>query len=243
MIRPVRKSSGNRLTAMMQVRNEADRYLDTVLRCLSEFVDDVVIVDDASTDGTPDLCRDFKKVVKLVVLPESQFRREWNLRSLLWDVAVSTHPDWLLAVDADELYEDRAKEEIRALIDQDQYDWVAFRMFDMWGGLTHYREDEHWNLHKRYTVTLVRFLPGYHYFFPPMDLHVPRVPLSYGPLPGLCSPIRIKHLGWVGPREYLQQKYERYMALDPDGRWGSLAQYRSILEPNPRLVEWREDGE
>ncbi|MDI3257380.1 MAG: glycosyltransferase family 2 protein [Kyrpidia sp.] len=242
MMRPVRKASGNRLTAMMQVRNEADRYLETVLRELSEFVDDIVVVDDASSDGTPDLCRRFKKVSNLVILSESLFGREWMLRSLLWKVAVSTDPDWLLAVDADEVYEDRAKERLRGLIDQDRYDWVGFRMFDFWGGMTHYREDEHWNLHRRHMVTLVRFLPGYHYFFPKMDLHVPRIPLSYRVLPGYRSELRIKHFGWVGSPEQLRRKYERYVALDPEGRFGNADQYRSILDPNPRLVEWKEDG-
>lgn len=242
-MRAVRKSRGNRLTAMMQVRNEADRYLSTVLEDLSQFVDDIVIVDDASTDGTPQLCRSFSKVVKLVVLTESHFGREWKLRELLWRVAVSTGPDWLLALDADEIFEDRAKDRIRALIDQDRYDWVGFRIFDFWGGFTHYREDEHWNLHRRFTPVLVRYLPGFHYVYPPMDLHVPRIPLTYAALPGTCSDLRIKHFGWAGTAEERRRKYERYRALDPEGRWGCDAQYRSVLDPNPRLVEWREEGE
>lgn len=241
-MRPVRKASGNRLTAMMQVRNEADRYLPMVLSELSEFVDDIVIVDDASTDKTPEVCRSFRKVRKLVVLTESLFGREWELRALLWRVAVAEEPDWLLAVDADEVYEDRAKEAVRTLIDQDRFDWVGFRIFDFWGGTTHYREDEHWNLHLRHTVTLVRYLPGYHYFFPPMDLHAPRIPLSYAALPGIRTELRVKHFGWAESEEQRRRKYERYLALDPEGKWGRLEQYRSILDPNPRLLPWKEDA-
>lgn len=130
---PLRKTAGNRLTAMMQVRNEAGRYLEQVLEELSEFVDDIVVVDDGSTDHTAQLCRSFAKVTKLVTLETSLFNREWELRQILWDLAVSTNPDWLLSVDADEFYEEAAKREMRRLIDQDVYDWVSFRLFDFWG--------------------------------------------------------------------------------------------------------------
>jgi len=60
-----RKEHDNKLTAMMQVRNEADRYLREVLNDLSEYVDEIVIVDDASTDDTVRVCRSYAKVVSL----------------------------------------------------------------------------------------------------------------------------------------------------------------------------------
>ena len=161
---PLRKTFGNRLTAMLQVRNECGRYLEQVLKELSEFVDDIVIVDDASTDKTVELCRSCSKVTRLVSLETSLFGREWELRRMLWELAISTKPDWLLSVDADEFYEEQAKREMRRLIDQDVYDWVSFRLFDFWGGTTHYREDEHWNIHKKHTRTLVRYLPPFYYF-------------------------------------------------------------------------------
>ncbi|WP_018131910.1 glycosyltransferase [Effusibacillus pohliae] len=237
----IRKSQDNRLTAMLQVRNEADRYLPMVLDQLSQFVDDIVIVDDASTDGTVRLCKSYQKVTRLIELTESHFDREWELRSLLWQVAVSTSPDWLLAVDADEVYEDRVKEQIAGLINQDQFDWVGFRFYDFWGGLTHYRDDALWNIHRRHTMTLVRYLPGYHYFYPKLMHHCPRLPLSYCVLPGHRSDLRVKHLGWAGSEEERYQKYLRYLSIDPDGIWGSLAHYQSILDPNPNLVEWKEE--
>jgi glycosyltransferase involved in cell wall biosynthesis len=237
----IRKASGNRITAMLQVRNEADRYLDTVLRELSEYVDDIVVVDDASTDGTVKLCRSFPKVKSLVELSESHFGREADLKVLLWQAACAEGPDWLLAVDADELFEDRIKQEIRSIVDQDRYDWAAFRMYDFWGGTTHYREDALWQLHKRHTVALVRYMPGYYYFYPSINHHVPRVPLTYNALPGHQSDIRIKHYGWAGSEEDRRSKYLRYRTFDPGSRLGNAAQYESILDPHPRLVEWKED--
>lgn len=238
---PVRKSTGNRLTAIMQVHNEADRFLEDVLKDLSEFVDDIVIVDDASTDDTVKLCRSFPKVKKLVVLQESKFRREWELREYLWHFACSSEPDWLISVDADEFYEDKAKTHMRELINQDQYDWVGFRFFDFWGGPTHYRDDTHWGIHRRHTRTLVRYMPDYYYYYPPMDHHVPRLPLSYSALPGFLAELRVKHFGWAVSKEERYRKYLRYMERDPKGEWGSLDHYRSILDENPTLVAWKEE--
>ncbi|BFH62202.1 glycosyltransferase [Paenibacillus azoreducens] len=238
----IRKKKDNRLTAVMQVRNEEEGMLEQVLEDLSGFVDDIVIVDDASTDGTVKLCRRFSKVGHLLILPHTHFDREWLLRKQLWELVCSTDPDWILSVDADEIYEDKAKSLMRDLMNQDQFDWVGFRLFDFWGGTTHYREDEHWQIHRRHTRTLVRYIPGYYYFYPQMDHHVPRLPLSYAALPGFLAELRVKHYGWAVSREKLIEKYERYMRRDPEGIWGNLQQYRSILDKNPTLVEWREEG-
>ncbi|MEC0371483.1 glycosyltransferase [Paenibacillus chibensis] len=240
-LKRIRKAKDNRLTAVMQVRNEEEGMLEEVLEDLSRYVDEIAIVDDASTDETVALCRKYPKVKHLMTLPQSHFDREWLLRKQLWELACSTDPDWILAVDADEIYEDKAKAHMRELMDQDQFDWVGFRLFDLWGDRTHYREDEHWQIHRRHTRTLVRYIPGYHYFYPPMDHHVPRLPLSYAALPGFLAELRVKHYGWAVSREKLNEKYARYMERDPDGRWGSLAQYRSILDDNPRLVEWSDE--
>ncbi|MHA7579129.1 glycosyltransferase [Paenibacillus vandeheii] len=240
-VRRVRKSQDNKLTAMLQVRNERGRYLEEVLDDLSEFVDEIVIVDDASTDGTPDICRAYPKVVRLEVLEKPLFAEEWRLRNALWQAAVGTSPDWLLSVDADELYSTEAKKAIRALINQDHSDWIAFRFYDMWGGRNHYREDDLWGLHRRHTASLVRYMPGYPYFYPQQNHHVPRLPLPCTVLPGISTELKVQHLGWAGSLEDRVRKYLRYKRIDPHGEWGSLEHYESILDPEPRLIPWKEE--
>ncbi|WP_127588257.1 glycosyltransferase family 2 protein [Paenibacillus koleovorans] len=240
MIRRVRKTSGNKLTAIMQVRNEASRFLPLVLEELCTFVDEIVVVDDHSTDRTAEVCRACPKVVKLVTLEDSLFAQEWELRTLLWQTAAATEPDWLLSVDADELYERKAREYIPHLINQDRVDWFSFRFYDFWGGTTHYRDDALWTLHKRQYISLVRFFPEFPYWYPKKDHHMSRLPPACYMFRGEHTALRVKHLGWAGSLEDRVRKYLRYKKMDPDGRWGSLAQYESILDLEPNLVEWQE---
>ncbi|PFG12718.1 glycosyltransferase family 2 protein [Bacillus sp. es.036] len=239
-MQPVRKTSENTLTALLQVRNEEGRYLNEVLSELSDYVDDMVIVDDASTDRTVEICQSFPKVKEIIPLPQSQFNREWELRSTLWREGCKYEPDWVLAIDADEVFESSFKTHVRDLINQDQFDWVSFRMYDFWGGRTHYREDEFWNLHRHHTMMLVRYLPDFPYYYIQQDHHVNRLPLSYGALTGYLSDIRVKHYGWAGDESDRKRKYDRYMSIDPEGKWGNLQHYKSILDPFPNLVEWEE---
>lgn len=226
---------------MIQVRNEENRYLHEVLKQLSDVADAIVAVDDASEDRTLEILRSYPKVIRIQRTRESLFREEWKLRLMLWTTAAATHPDWILCLDADEILEHTAVSQIRQLMNQDQYDWVGFRFFDMWGSRSHYREDEHWNSHKKHTMALVRYLPDYHYFYPAMQHHVPRFPASCYCLNGLSSDLRVQHLGWAGNSEERMEKYKRYKELDPDGYWGSIKQYESILDPSPRLLEWKEE--
>ncbi|SEU20235.1 hypothetical protein [Paenibacillus sp. NFR01] len=239
---PLRKISGNRLTAMLRLQHEPGRYLEQLLEELSEFVDDIVILNDGGTDSAVRLCQSFAKVSRLEPPGRGVPEREPERSRALWELAVSTGPDWLLQVRPDEFYEEAAKREMRRLINQDVYDWVGFRIYDFWGGSTHYRDDDHWNRHTRHTRTLVRYLPDYHYFFPGesagqgndgRDLNGSlsekacggpdslRLPLSYAALPGFLAELRIKHYGWALPPEALRRKAERWLRFAPGGDGGS----------------------
>jgi len=50
----------------------------------------------------------------------------------------------------------------------------------------------------------------------------------------------VKHLGWASPADRLK-KYQRYMELDPEGKFGIIEQYKSILDPHPNLIKWEEE--
>ncbi|MFZ5828403.1 MAG: glycosyltransferase [Bacillota bacterium] len=236
----VRKGRQNRVVLSMLVRNEADRYLRQVLSHAASYVDAVLILDDASTDQSAALCHDLLhgREHQIVTLPASGFHREHELRQKQWELALTMEPDWILCLDADELFEERIRRDLRDLVNQGRFDAVAFRLYDFWDE-AHYREDRWWRAHQFYRPFLVRPLPELEASWPARDQHCGRFPTAVARLPALQSPVRLKHLGWSRPEDR-QRKYQRYMQLDPDGRFGIREQYHSILDPNPHLVRWIE---
>lgn len=234
----VRKTRGNKVTLSMLVRNEADRYLRRVLEHAASYVDSAVIVDDGSTDNSVQVCREALQGIphQIVTLAQSQFHREHQLRRKQWELTVATRPDWILNLDADERFEDRIRTEIRSVINQDQFDMVGFRLYDMWDE-EHYREDQYWQAHQIYRPFLVRYVPGMSDEWQETDQHCGRFPKSIAMLSSVGSQVRLQHYGWANPVDR-RRKYDRYMQLDPDAKHGVLGQYHSILDPTPRLVRW-----
>ncbi|NPV29187.1 MAG: glycosyltransferase [Firmicutes bacterium] len=238
----VAKPRGNRITLAMVVRNEADRYLRIVLNQAKHIVDEAVIIDDCSTDDTPDLIRETIKddiPLRLICNKEPLFENnESRLRQVLWEETIKSRPDWILCLDADELFEDKAVNTLRQMVNQEEFDYFSFRIYDFWDE-RHYREEPLWSAHLRYYILLVRYQPNFNYTWSQNSLYCGRFPSNIALLPGIQSQLRLKHLGWMNPRDRLV-KYLRYKRLDPDGIYGIKEQYESILDPFPRLVRWQE---
>jgi len=226
------------ITLAMLVRNEADRYLGKVLAHAGKYVDQAVILDDASTDATVEVCRKMLSHIPLYLAsnPEPGFSNEIALRKQLWEMTLAANPEWILALDADEIFEDRMIEEAKIIAANQDADVVYFRLYDMWTEDC-YREDQYWCAHLSYRPFMLRYVPGFPYLWRETPLHCGRFPCNIGQLRGAKSEIRVKHLGWQLPADRLK-KYCRYRQLDPEGKYGSLAQYLSILDPSPNLVKW-----
>lgn len=99
----------HRLSACMIVKDESG-FIEDCLRSLEDAVDEIVVVDTGSTDGTQDLVRSFKKAKLVEVAWEDDFAKA---RNISLDHATG---DWILIVDADErLHPDDVKR-LRKLI-------------------------------------------------------------------------------------------------------------------------------
>lgn len=227
------------LLAMMVVRNEADRYLLPVLSHLAKYVDGMVFLDDASTDRTAEICQAQKKTFRYRRLTEPLFTTDESvLRTILWEMTVELEPTWILALDADELLETKIIKELPALANQKSFDLVAFPIYHFWGDLFHYRVDHYWNPYLSRTACLYRYQKDLSYHWPSRKLHCGRFPSEVAGVPRLSSPIRLFHLGYANKKEH-HQKYHNYLSLDPQGDLCLPLHYRSILDPNPRLKEWK----
>jgi glycosyltransferase involved in cell wall biosynthesis len=109
-----------RLIAHLVTRNEADRYLPQCLGWLGSIVDDVHVYDDASTDGTAGMCREFEAHVTVRAEGVPSFlEHEGRFRQAGWyAMEQAMQPDeetWIVVVDADEFLVARGGDEKLAI--------------------------------------------------------------------------------------------------------------------------------
>ncbi|MDI3534929.1 MAG: hypothetical protein PWQ82_1294 [Thermosediminibacterales bacterium] len=231
----------HKLTAMMLVRNEAERYLNTCLSHLNVYTDEIIILDDASTDNTSEVCLTYPKV-KLYRNEEPMFIANESLaRKKLWQLVEKSNPDWILAIDADEVFEDQIESQIGYIMAGDDYDAVEFRIFDFWKSMTHYRVDGLWNPWNRFSTLLIRYQPGKVYSWPDLPLHCGRIPMEYRShrIKRFQSNIRVKHFGWADEKDHIK-KYAFYKQKDPEGRLQAKNHLESVLDKEVKLEEWTE---
>jgi len=89
------------IIGLMLVRNE-DRFIGQALANILDFCDRVIVLDNASTDRTPEILEKFRIVSKGKV-EVSQIRDVGESHSFV--VPFVGKPVWLLAVDGDEIYD------------------------------------------------------------------------------------------------------------------------------------------
>ncbi|WP_058300367.1 glycosyltransferase [Gorillibacterium timonense] len=237
---PKIKSGKPKLTLSMIVKNEEDHYLREVLTECRQYIDEAVIIDDASTDNSVDICNEVLQGIPIRIIrnTESKFSNEVELRKQQWEETLKTKPDWILNIDADQIFEKRFKDEVKELIDQDEVDVYYFRLYDFWS-MDEYREDSFWFAHKTFRPFLFRYRKDVNYVWKETAQHCGSFPANINQLPSAKSILRLKHYGWAKEEDRII-KYKRYQKLDPNAEYGWKEQYESILDPKPNLVKWVE---
>lgn len=228
-----------KLTLSMIVKNEENRYLKQVLESAVKYIDEAVIIDDNSEDNTIKICEEILCSIPTLIIKNKKtlFHQEALLRKLQWDETIKTNPEWILFLDADEIFEEDFENVVTELLQSDNY-LFSFRLYDFWD-MNHYREDSIWCAHKVYRPFLLKYCIDFEYEFSESNQHCGRMPKNVFRLKNALSEYRVKHYGWAKEEDRMK-KYNRYMELDPNGVYGSLIQYNSILDENPNLVQWSE---
>jgi hypothetical protein len=222
------------------VRNEAgkDRWLHQFLTQMKLICDRVVILDDASTDNTFEICESYG--FEMHENTKNLWKEnELEARQYLWDKTIEDAQigDWILCLDADELFVPEHIPFVEYLfkgLQKYHCNAIGFNLYDMWSD-THYREDYYWQAHLKFWAMAVK-LEKKEYQWLNQKLHCGRFPLNSA---DKCIPsyIPIKHMGW-SKEEHRIKKYARYMEVDSDGKNGILEQYKSILDDKPNLIEF-----
>jgi glycosyltransferase involved in cell wall biosynthesis len=227
-----------KLIVASMVRNEADRFLRSAISVWQEFADDILILNDGSTDDTKEICEDLGTYVVDAEMDENAWGKEALTRAKLFNVALerATARDYILFLDADMV----PARNPRSLMDTD-VDAVGFVLYDLWAntdGRLYYRNDAFWQGHLVPRVWMIRKpeIPergwswndrGIHCGHLPLNLSTPRIaaaPLQYGLL----------HYAYLTP-SLRAQKSSEYLSVRSQLTTFEVAHAASILDPTPQV--------
>ena len=141
-------SDNLKLVGFLQIHNEKQKgNLKRVLKHMKRFCNEIVVYDDGSTDGSVDLASQYTDYI--IKGAYNDFVHELEHKQKLLTLALSLNPDWIVWLDADEVF-DRNGElfAIRALCQYGKtngIDGFSFQEFNLWKKPDQYRVDEQWN--------------------------------------------------------------------------------------------------
>lgn len=225
------------INCLMVVKDEADRFLDSVLAHHSKLVDNICVVDDGSIDDTVEIARSYTDcVLERPPSVPSFTEDEASFRQWAWNAAgrclEMVEDEWLLLIDADEFYMPvLGLDEITMDAANLDVEAVTFRMPEIWSadaGLW-IRADGFWNKNKN--VRLVRFHKDARFALGVMGGG--SVPTDYRRGRQFETNDVILHFGYLYPQDRVE-KYERYRSL---ANLHSSSHIESIITV-PTLQQW-----
>ena len=104
-----------KVVAMYRIKNE-ERWIKHSIESIYDFCDEIVILNDNSTDNTKKICTQFEKVVDIHTRTESTLDESRD-RNFLLHMALKRKPDVLLVIDGDEIFLPNSGKIIQAELD------------------------------------------------------------------------------------------------------------------------------
>lgn len=226
-----------KLVASMIVHNEVWRYLPHTIAHLRDFCDEIVVLDDASDDGTSEWLieqADEQLLVARNPTPEF-FVHEGRARQRLLDNTLARKPTHVLAIDADEFISDGSAVRARLRDRAAAFTLLMEEVWDASGDVLRVREDGGWRAHP---IPCLYAIPR-----GGPDLRIQNRALACGREPQAVQRYArrapatgesILHFGWANPAER-QARYDRYAVAD-GGRFHANAHLLSILWPPEKIM-------
>lgn len=204
-----------------------EKYLERTLKEFKRLCDDVLI-------ATNNIDEKSIKLIEEYGFGHYRDDREWgtsqpDIKSGLLSAAGKLNPDWIIALDSDEVFApDFTREEAERLAGLGEIAWY-FLVVNL------YNDEEHFahsiGIQRFWNIRFYKYLPEYGLQFLRKNLHC-----------GLAPPIAYKY-GWHAPyyllhyglmlKEDRQRKIERYHKYDPNKKWKAGAYYDELEQELP----------
>jgi glycosyltransferase involved in cell wall biosynthesis len=221
-----------KLVAMLRVK-DGILFINSWLKNISPLVDEIVVVDNGSTDGTLEVLQKHSKVVSIDRTVNFHEGRDKNLA---YKRVKERKAEWVLWMDVDEIFEERlTRAKLEKMMSSKFITKYFFRRFHFHKDFEHFegRLDKLICISKPDRVLWKDQHAGY---FRDLKIH-------NGLICGIkgakwISKIRIKHYGQLH-KEYLGKKTNTYITVDPE-RTEMYLRHRDQKLPTWKWYEFRE---
>jgi len=223
------------IAAMLRVKNES-RWIERVIRSVQPVCERIVVMDDASTDGTAEICSSLGAEVL-----RSPFAGLDETRDKNWLLArvIRHSPEWILCIDGDEELEQGGADKVRAVARDRGIGACSLRVAYLWDSPDQVRTDGVYGRFARPSmfraVTDARFRSTGN----GGNFHCGNVPYGIGPT--LRSEIRLLHYGYMERADRVR-KYEWYNRQDPNNYSEDLYRHMVIGDLFPADSQFRHGG-
>lgn len=233
-----RNEGPRRLVAVYRVKNGAGT-LPQSLAATRRFADAIVVLDDGSTDGTGDICKRHQAVSYYEY--QSLDFDERRDRNRILELAARFDPDWVISIDADEVFEmDRERAQRLMHLRDPHIQALGFHWYTFWDpGHTNFRSDGAFG--RTNGFRMYRWAPGLSIVLgTPEGLHCGNIP-QFPEGAHRFTNVRVRHLGY-DTEEKRQAKFRFYRKVDknPQEYLVGSKDYAHLVSPTVTLRKYND---